>query len=1102
MLRTELIRPLPELLVAHAARLGDKTAFRDARRAVSYAELELRTRRIAGHLAGLRVQQGDRVAIVLGNCVEMIESYLAITRAAAIGVPVNPRVTEAELDYLLDDSGARVVITDPAHAELVARVLAGNPSVRLVVTGDQQLPAGAVSFATMASTAPAHPARDDLGLDDVAWMLYTSGTTGKPKGVLSTQRNCLWSVAACYVPVPGLSEDDRVVWPLPLFHSLAHIVCVLGVTAVGATAHILDGFAADEVLTALREDDATFLAGVPTMYHYLVTAARDRGFQAPNLRMCLVGGAITTAALRKAFEQAFGAPLLDAYGSTETCGSITINWPTGARVEGSCGLPVPGLGVRIVDPETGMDVPAGSEGEVWVRGPNVMVGYHNQPAATAEALRDGWYHTGDLARRDDEGYFTITGRIKELIIRGGENIHPGEVEEVLRTVAGVVDVAVVGKPHDVLGEVPVAFVVPGRTGFDPEQLLAACREKLSYFKVPEELYEIAAVPRTASGKITRHVLLEQPARLRAASGQYYESLFRLDWIPLPSVRAATATARHWAVVGPDSFGVVDGLAEQGLLVEAYPTIAELRASVEAGGTTPDVAVVCCDAGLRSTGPLAGAVADAVVRVRADVEQWLADTTMTGTKLVVLSGNAVAVTSSEGVPNLVHAPLWGVLRSLQSARAGRLVVVDTDGSAPSAGALPTAVSSDEPQIAVRGGITLIPRLARVSTSAEFDETPAFDPHRTVLVTGAETPAGMAVARHLVAGHGLRRVLLLVAPQARETVGELQAELTARGAEVAVAGCDVVDRQALSAVLDQHRHTLGAIVHVGSVARNGLTGAIDAALNLHELTRDVELTSFVLFSSAVGLFGAADGSDHAAASLFLDGLALRRRAVGLPALSLAWGSWEPVEGEGRGGMTTAQGLAMFDAATVLDEPVLVATRLDVTMLATVPPLLAALVDAPARSAVADNAVRAALFAEVVQLPAAEQLAHLLDLVRAEAAAIRELGGPGDLAADRAFKELGFTSMSSVALRNRLVEATGLTLPATVAFDHPTPRSLARFLHAELTGVRPEPATAPVARPRPSEDDPVVIVSMACRLPGGVSSPEEFWRLVSGGVDAVSG
>lgn len=320
MLRTELVRPLPELIRDNAERFGDKIAFRDSRREVSYTELERRTGRLAGHLARLRLQPGDRAAIYLGNRVETVESYLAIVRANAIGVPLNPRSSDDELSFFLDDSGARVVITDGTRAEQVRRALADREGVRLVVADPDRpfdAPAGASAFEVLATTEPPEPARDDLGLDDLAWMLYTSGTTGRPKGVLSTQRNCLWSVAACYVPVPELSADDRVLWPLPLFHSLSHIACVLAVTAVGATARIVDGFAPDEVLAVLREERSTFLAGVPTMYHYLVQAARRDGFQAPELRMCLVGGAVTTAALRNDFEEAFGAPLVDAYGSTE-----------------------------------------------------------------------------------------------------------------------------------------------------------------------------------------------------------------------------------------------------------------------------------------------------------------------------------------------------------------------------------------------------------------------------------------------------------------------------------------------------------------------------------------------------------------------------------------------------------------------------------------------------------------------------------------------------------------------------------------------------------------------------------------------------------------
>ncbi|MEU9233193.1 type I polyketide synthase [Streptomyces subrutilus] len=512
-MRTELIKPLPVALLENATRFPHKTAFADDRRAVTYGDLQARTRRLAGHLAGLGVQRGDRVAICLGNTVSTVESYLAIVRAAGIGVPLNPASSLAELEYLLADSGATVVITDPVQAERLRGSAVGSGLTMLVTGGAPGRP-GAHSYDELAVAEPAEAARDDLGLDDVAWMFYTSGTTGRPKGVLSTQRNCLWSVAACYVPIPGLTDQDRVLWPLPLFHSLSHIACVLSVTVVGATARIMDGSAAQDVITALGEDNSTFLAGVPTTYHHLVTAARQNGFSAPALRIGLVGGAVTGSGLRRDFEEVFGVPLVDAYGSTETCGAITINPPDGARVDGSCGLPVPGVGVRIVDPGTGLDVPVGQEGEVWVSGPNVMAGYHNSPEATAAAMRDGWYRTGDLARRDDAGYFSIRGRIKELVIRGGENIHPEEIEAVLRTVESVADAAVAGVPHETLGEVPVAYVVPGPSGFDPATLIDRCREQLSAYKVPEQVHEVDAIPRTASGKTKRRMLAEQPSRLR------------------------------------------------------------------------------------------------------------------------------------------------------------------------------------------------------------------------------------------------------------------------------------------------------------------------------------------------------------------------------------------------------------------------------------------------------------------------------------------------------------------------------------------------------------------------------------------------------------
>ncbi|MFD5161093.1 type I polyketide synthase [Streptomyces hawaiiensis] len=528
MTRDELIRPVPALLKEHAELAPERIAYADSARGVTYAELERRTRALAGYLTRSGLARGDRVAICLGNCVEAVESCLAVLRAGMVGVPLDPRSSDAELAHFLRDSRAAFVITDAAHLVRLRRL--GSPYDRLgaLVTGSGPVPEGARSFrSAVESDGPGEI--DTLGLDDPAWMLYTSGTTHRPKGVLSTQRAALWSVAACYVPLFGLSSGDRLLWPLPMFHSFSHSLAILGVTAVGASARIAGEPAApgglrQELLTAYEGLGGPFtvLAGVPATYHRLVDSA---GAAPQALRMCLVAGAPSGPALRAAVEETLGAPLFDAYGSTETCGMIAADRPGGPRVDGSCGPPVPGVEVRVVDPESGEAVGDGAEGEIWVRSPGLMTGYHDQPEATAAALRDGWYRTGDLGRRVEHGHLRVTGRVSELIIRGGENIHPTEIEQALLRCPGVSDAVAVGVPHDVLGEVPIALVVPGPDGLDARRVLAECRTLLADYKVPTEIREIAAVPRTASGKTARHRLAVPAPAPSAASGTTSTALF-------------------------------------------------------------------------------------------------------------------------------------------------------------------------------------------------------------------------------------------------------------------------------------------------------------------------------------------------------------------------------------------------------------------------------------------------------------------------------------------------------------------------------------------------------------------------------------------------
>ncbi|OLF14448.1 hypothetical protein BLA60_04855, partial [Actinophytocola xinjiangensis] len=1007
MLRTDLIRPLYDLLRAHATRAGERVAFLDSRREVTYAELERRTGRLAGHLAALGVDRGDRVAVHFGNRVEMVEGYHGVARASGVCVPVNPRISDAELAHVLAESGAVAVLTDESRLPQVTRVAGG----RTVVATGTSLPRGVHAYESLAGTPAPEPPRDDLGLDEPAYLLFTSGTTGKPKGALCTTRNSLWTIASCYAPILGLSAEDRLLWPLPLSHSLGHNLGVLGVTAVGATAYVMDTFSAGEALALLTDQRITYLAAVPTMYHQLVAAARERGSRGEplgSLRMCMTAGSPASEALRESVLDAFGADLIEHYGSTETCGPIATNWPAGTRVPGSCGLPVPGLSLRLVDHETGLDVPTGAEGEVWVSSPGVMLGYYD-PATGATPPPGGWHRTGDLARRDEAGYLTITGRIKELIIRGGENIHPGEVEAVLASQPGVVEVAVAAKPHEVLGQVPVALVVPGPDGVDPRALIAACREQLSYYKVPEEVHAITRVPRTPSGKILRRELDDEPRRLLGAGAGSVDGLFRVGWRPLADT-------------------------EQ---------VEPLRWTAFDANPGEDTVAACAIAGLAG-------------RVRA----WLADERNGGTTLAVVTREAVT-------DGFAADPEWARLRA---ASPGRLVLVDIDEPGLARDELARLVESGEPWLTVRDGMALVPRLARVPLGPTRD----FAPEDVVLLTGAADPVGAAIATQLVSGHGVRNLLLVGTAVGGD---DLVARLGALGAEVATVAGDLTDRWTAAAVVAELTGPVAAVVHTSNAGDD-----LAALCALGADARPVVVTG-------VGDVIGAQGEDRAARAASAAALVRARGGV-----FLATTRWAP------DGLTVREGLSLFDAAMSAGEVCLIAPGP-----AGAEPSLTlrgeAEEEAVAWSAV-DDTVRGELTARLMALRPADQETLLLELVRHEVAAVlgEAFDGGADIAAGVAFRDLGLTSVSAVRLRNRLAEATGLALPATVAFDHPSSRAVARYLLTELGGVVEAAATSERRVEAVRADDPVVIVGMSCRYPGGIESPADLWRLVAAGGEAI--
>ncbi|SPE99909.1 type I polyketide synthase [Streptomyces sp. MA5143a] len=1093
MTQVEDIRPLSRALRDHALDRPDKVAFADEEREVTYGRLADRTGRLAGHLAGFGVERGDRVAILLGNSVTTVESYLAVTRAAAVGVPVNPQSSDAELAHQLDDSGARFVITDGVHLEQVERMRATRKAMIVVLAHGSASGRGILAFEELAESEPEQGPRDDLGLDEPAWILYTSGTTGAAKGVVSHQRACLWSVHSSYQGVLGLGPDDRVLWPLPLFHSLAHILCVLGVTVTGATARILPGFGARDVLEALHAEPFTMLLGVPSMYFQLVEeveAAEEAGRTIPKPRVCVVTGAATGAALASAVERVLGAPLVNSYGSTETCGAITMSRPDSPRPPGTCGTAVPGSELRLIDPRTGLDVPTGDEGDVLVKSPSLLLGYHGRPEETAAALRDGWYHTGDLARMDAAGRLTITGRVKELIIRAGENIQPGEIEEALRSVPGIDDVAVTGRPDEALGEVPVAYVVPGSEGWSPAEALAACRDRLSYFKVPTEIYEIAALPLTGSGKVSRRRLSRLPARLRGVGTSHHEHLWRMGWIPWEPQREPTgsdgapagadAMAWRWAVIGPGDPAFAEAVRRAGGFTEVFPDMATARAAGAFDGYL-----------LVSRAPDTGSLHDAIAAPPA----WGTDGIPEG-RIVVLTRGAVAGRPGD---RLVPAAAAAHARMLAEG-AGRTVLVDLEPGEGTGEAYVTAwraileAPAEETEFAIRAGEILVPRLRRARASAEVTAVPP-RAGGTALVTGAGSTLARILATHLVVDHGVRDIAVTdTDPAAAES---LAARLTRLGATVTVRTelPDTPEGAAALIAASGPDRPLDTIIHTVATPADAT-----AADRLITLTRESGHTTLTLCGtlSHPGVHPVAPAAAAAAACA----AALADDAAHVTLLAFG-----PITTDGEAPEAMPPGLAAltgreagdaFDAGRATGGHALV-MRIDPrTVRSTGAARLRRLLHAPA-DAGADPAVVEGLRERLSGLPARARERALTELVRDEVARVLGLDEPGRIEADRAFTHLGLTSLTAVALRDRLAARTGLRLPVTTAFDRPTTSVLAAALDRELFGHRPDDDTGPYP-PRADDDDPVVIVGMSCRYPGGVASPEDLWRLVAEGRDAI--
>jgi long-chain acyl-CoA synthetase len=495
-----------EFLIDTAARQPDRPALRLGPDITSYRELDESSARAAALLLAQGVRPGDRVALMLPNVPEFIVLYYGALRAGVIVVPLNPLLKERETAYHLADSGAALLFewhsapgegTQGADAAGVRRI-AVEPS----------------SFAALLAAHEPLNGVAEAADDDVAVLLYTSGTTGKPKGAALTHGGLRHNTETMDVHVLRMTPDDVVVGCLPLFHVFGQ-TCAMGVAVrSGASLTLVPRFDPQTVLEAIARDQATVFEGVPTMYAALLHHPADADVS--SLRMCVSGGASLPVEVLHDFEKRFGCAVLEGYGMSETSPVVTFNHVDRRRKAGSIGTPIRDVEVRILDAEGG-DVVAGGIGELAVRGPNVMKGYWNRPEDTAIAVPDGWLRTGDLVRQDEDGYLYIVDRKKDMIIRGGYNVYPREIEEVLHEHPAVALAAVVGVPHRQLGEEIAAAVVlrPGAQATD-EELRQYVKDRLAAYKYPRLVWIMEALPMGPTGKVLKREITaptETPADL-------------------------------------------------------------------------------------------------------------------------------------------------------------------------------------------------------------------------------------------------------------------------------------------------------------------------------------------------------------------------------------------------------------------------------------------------------------------------------------------------------------------------------------------------------------------------------------------------------------
>ena len=501
---------IPDLLEAQTRRFGERIFLLWEDLEISFTQLDAEANRVCGALRALGIHKGDKVAVLLNNCSLYVTIFFGIARAGAVFVPINPRYSTEEMARVLHHSDASTLIFHYNYWQQIDSARRNCPLLKrfLVVggvPGDESK-----AFEELVSAASASAPEEGPGPEDLMAIIYTSGTTGTPKGVMLTHWNYVVNAYQAY-KWKRMTPEDRFLTALPLCHVAPQVGAILAHLYAGGSVALLERFSPREFLAAIEKYRVTAFGAVPTIYSIFLSLPDRTQLDFSSLRYCNTSAAPMPRELFEQVQRDFGASLLESYGLTEgTCGSF-CNPMEGARKPGSIGLPLEGQSFRIVNKQ-GEDVPQGKVGELIIQSPTIMNGYYKDPRATAETIRNGWLYTGDLAYCDKDGYVFLVGRKKEIIVRGGCNIYPGDVEAVIYRHPKVQECAVVGIPDDLWGECIHACIIPksGESILD-EEVLELCRESLTDYKVPVSISYHEEFPCTSTRKVKRRILAQEIA---------------------------------------------------------------------------------------------------------------------------------------------------------------------------------------------------------------------------------------------------------------------------------------------------------------------------------------------------------------------------------------------------------------------------------------------------------------------------------------------------------------------------------------------------------------------------------------------------------------